>query len=89
MRVLDIRQIDVFKPIIRLAAAALVTGLIVLATSAAPKANVPDNSGALIQPSAKGVACSQYGWPHFEQNCQFDARRPNNEARIVRVIALR
>jgi len=28
-------------------------------------------------------------WPNFEQNCQFDFINPSNEARIVRVIAIK
>jgi hypothetical protein len=37
----------------------------------------------------KGTACSPLGWPHYEQNCQFDQRRSADAARVVRVIALR
>jgi hypothetical protein len=37
----------------------------------------------------KGTACSSLGWPHYEQTCQFDMRRSADEARAVRVIALR
>jgi hypothetical protein len=37
----------------------------------------------------KGAACSSLGWPHYEQACQFDMRRPADEIRAVRVIALR
>jgi hypothetical protein len=32
---------------------------------------------------------SERGWPNFEQNCQFDFINPSNEARIVRVIAIK
>jgi hypothetical protein len=35
-----------------------------------------------------GTACSTLGWPHYEQSCLFDSRRPAAEPRTVRVIAL-
>ena len=37
----------------------------------------------------KGAGCSSLGWPHYEQSCQFDNRRPAGETRTVRIIALR
>jgi hypothetical protein len=37
----------------------------------------------------KGTACSSLGWPHYEQSCQFDLRRPADDMRKVRIIALR
>jgi hypothetical protein len=37
----------------------------------------------------KGTGCSALGWPHYEQTCQFDMRRPADDMRTVRVIALR
>jgi hypothetical protein len=37
----------------------------------------------------KGTACSSLGWPNYEEGCQFDMRRPAEETRPVRVIALR
>ena len=37
----------------------------------------------------KGTACSSQGWPHYEQGCQFDMRRPADEVRTVRIVALR
>jgi hypothetical protein len=98
MHALDVQGYGMFKPIIRMAAAAIIAGLVVFATSAAPKANVPDDNRALPQASAKGdrlplhlkgAACSKHGWPNFEKNCQFDLRNPADEARTVRVIALR
>ena len=80
-------------------AAALVAGLAVFLTSGAQPANAaPQMTGALHQPSIKGdrlpprlwgAACSSRGWPHYEQACQFDLRRPGDEAQTVRVIALR
>ena len=86
------------KPIISMAVAAAIAGLFVVATAAAPKANIPDNTPPPPQASAKGdrlplhlkgTACSQHGWPDFERKCQFDLRRAANEAQTVRVIALR
>jgi hypothetical protein len=94
----DIQMNEMFKPIISMAIAAAIAGLIVLATFAAPKANAADVKRALPQAFAKGdrlpaamkgAACSQHGWPNYEQSCQFDLRRPANEARTVRLIALR
>ena len=98
MRLSDLQRNDVSQPIIKMAAAAVIAGLVVFATSATPKANVPDADRALPQAFAKtdrlavsvrGTVCSQRGWPNFEQSCQFDLRRPANAARTVRVIALR
>jgi hypothetical protein len=37
----------------------------------------------------KGAPCSAFGWPDYERKCQFDMRRPADERRTVRVIALR
>jgi len=81
------------------AAAALVAGLAVVLTSVAPAARAePLVNATLPQPHAKvdrlrvvakGSACSSRGWPHYEPSCQFDLRRPANEIRTVRIIALR
>jgi hypothetical protein len=38
----------------------------------------------LAEPAA---ACAQ-GWPHYEQNCLRDSRRPNGQARVARVVAM-
>lgn len=38
---------------------------------------------------ARGSACSLQGWPNYEQECQFDMRRPADDTRTVRVISLR
>jgi hypothetical protein len=98
MNVLDFQRTEMFKPIIRMATAAAIAGLIVFATSAAPKANVPEVADALpallvksdrLPLPVKGAACSKHGWPNFEQSCQFDLRKPANEALTVRVLALR
>jgi hypothetical protein len=89
-----------FKPIVRMAAAALVAGAVALAITAAPAANgaavaqeakqvqTPAKADRLRVP-VKGTACSVHAWPNFEPKCQFDAREPAGEARTVRVIALR
>lgn len=87
------------KSITAIAAAALLASLAVFLTSGAQSANAaPQATGAPDQPSIKGdrllrnlkgAACSSRGWPHYEQNCQFDLRRPGDEAQTVRVIALR
>jgi hypothetical protein len=98
MHMSDIQVNEMSKPIITMAIAAAIAGLIVLATFAAPKANAAGVKRALPQAFAKsdplpapmkGAACSQHGWPNYEQSCQFDLRRAANEARTVRVIALR
>jgi len=84
---------------VAMAAAVVVAGLAVFLTSGAQSANAaPQMTGALHQPSVKGdrlprnlkgAACSSRGWPHYEKACQFDLRRPADEAQTVRVIALR
>jgi hypothetical protein len=92
----------VSKPIIRMAAAALVAGAIAFAITAAPAANdfAATQAQATEQPltvakanylrvPVKGTACSAHAWPNFEPKCQFDLREPADEARTVRVIALR
>jgi uncharacterized membrane protein len=91
-----------FRPIIRMAAAALVASAIAFAITVAPAANdhqaKPDHEtnqahafakADRLRVTVKGVACSQHGWPNYEPKCQFDVREPAGEARTVRVIALR
>lgn len=86
----------VFKPIIKIAVAATIAGVVVFLTTLAPKAN--EDTRALPQASAKGdrlplavkgAACSTHGWPDFERRCQFDFRQPANEGQKVRIVALR
>jgi hypothetical protein len=98
MNVLDLQRNETFKPIIRMATAAAIAGLIVFAASAAPKADVPEVADALpalvtkgdrLPVPVKGAACSKHGWPDLERSCQFDLRKPANEALTVRVLALR
>jgi hypothetical protein len=81
---------NIRMPIMKMAAAALVAGLIVFVTAGAPKVNDANASANAERPTvaAKGSACSLQGWPNFERNCQFDLRKPENEARKVRVLAL-
>jgi len=91
-----------FRPIIRMAAAAVVAGAIAFAITVAPAANdhqakrghETNQSHAFakadrLRVPLKGAACSQHGWPNYEPKCQFDGREPVGKARIVRVIALR
>ena len=79
------------------AVAALVASLAVFLTSIPPEAEAASRvSDAFSQLHAKGeralvqgAACSPQGWPYYKQICQFDLRKPANEARTVRIIALR
>jgi hypothetical protein len=63
----------------------------VLEVKAAPQTNAAVHQSKkgdrLVIP--RGAACSALGWPHYEQSCQFDMRRPADDRRIIRVIALR
>jgi hypothetical protein len=80
-------------------AAAFVAGLAAFLTSTAQEANAEPQvtvapqhlaiKGDRLAQSPKGAACSSRGWPNYEQACQFDVRRPGDEAKTVRVIALR
>ena len=92
-----------FKPIIRIAAAALAAGAIAFAITVAPAAHdraknhhVATQATLLPYPKPdrhrvpiRGAACSLRGWPDFEPKCQFDVREAAGDARTVRVIALR
>jgi hypothetical protein len=92
-----------FKPIIRMATAAFVAGVIAFAITFAPAANGLDEAKQSqdtpqAQPFAKadrlavplkGSECSLHGWPNFEPKCQFDFRESAGTARTIRVIALR
>jgi hypothetical protein len=98
MRTRDIRTNKGFKPIIKIAIAAGIAGVVVFLTTLAPQAHAPVETRALPQASSKGdrlplavkgTACSKHGWPDFEQRCQFDFRKPANEGRKIRIIALR
>ena len=81
------------------AAAALVAGVTVFLTPAAPDARAELKVQSTVNPPlakddhlpvrVTGPACSLRGWPHYEQSCLFDSRHPADEMRKVRVIALR
>ena len=92
-----------FKPIIRMTAATFVAGAVAFAITIAPAAHVragnsyaakqapplPYAKADRLRVPARGAACSLHGWPSFEPKCQFDVREAADEARTVRVIALR
>lgn len=93
---MQIQENRMFKPLAKVAFAAAIAGLFVFATAATPKANASVDTLPQATATADrlplqgaGTACSQHGWPHYEQRCQFDLRKPANNARTVRVIALR
>ena len=90
MQVFAAQRNAIFKPVMEVAAAALVAGLVVFVTAGAPKANDADASARAdrLTVAVKGSACSLQGWPYFERSCQFDRRKPANEARSVRILAL-
>jgi len=98
MRAPDIQINRGFRPIIKIAVAAGVAGVVVFLTILAAQENAPVDTLALPQASTKGdrlplavkgAACSKNGWPDFEQRCQFDFRKPANELHEVRIVALR
>jgi hypothetical protein len=98
MRIRDLQGARLLNPIIKIAVAATIAGAVVFLTTAAPKANAPEDTDALPLASVKGdrlplvtrgTACSKHGWPNFEHRCQFDFRQPTHETQTVRVIALR
>ena len=84
--------------VIAAAALALCSSLMLVALVAAPAATaeaqdnvtyVTHGKADRLDASRKGVACSERGWPHYEQQCLFDRTRANNEAGSIRVIAIR
>jgi len=98
MRIRGIQMNSAFKPIIKIAVAAAIAGVVVFATTLAPRANSLGDAGAQPQTSIKGdrltlalkgAACSTHGWPDFERSCQFDLRTSANEGQKVRIISLR
>ena len=54
-----------------------------------PALHQPQAKGNRLPVLIKGTACSSRGWPHYEQGCQFDMRRPADEVRTVRIVTLR
>jgi hypothetical protein len=89
----------VARSVTLVAAIVLVVAQAAFLTPVVPEAKAePQVSGATHQPHpkgdrlaapGKGAACSSRGWPHYEQSCQFDRRKPASEAPTVRVISLR
>jgi hypothetical protein len=83
------------KSIMLVAAAVLVAGIAAFSTAAVPEANarslvvVPHAKGDRLPTRVRGPACSLRSWPYYDRDCQFDLRRPANEAGVVRLIALR
>src|ERR1700692_1242296 len=87
------------KSVTAMAAAVLLAGLAVFFASLVPEARAEtqvagplhqsDGKGDRLPALVMGAECSSQGWPHYEQGCQFDLRRPAHEARMVRIIALR
>lgn len=86
------------KNLSAVAVAAMLAGLTVALTSAAPQALAePLAEARAHQPAAKagrlpvrltGADCSAGAWP-YDRSCQFDHRHAADEARAVRIIALR
>jgi len=90
------------NPILRMATATVVAGVIAFAVTAAPATNISASAPSQVvaathlfgkadrlRVAVKGTACSQQAWPNFEPRCQLDSREPAGEDRTVRVIALR
>ena len=83
------------KSITLVAAAVLVAGFAALSPPAVPEANakslvvLPHAKGDRLPVRVRGPACSLRSWPYYDRDCQFDLRRPANEAGAVRLIALR
>ena len=76
------------------AVAGLMAGLAVLSMSAIPEAKAKPQlavaaKGDKLPMRVRGTACSTRSWPYYDQNCQFDLRRPANAAGEVRLIGLR
>ena len=97
-RPFNARQTTTIATVGAVAAAALIAGVAVLLTGVPEVKAEPQAKIAGMEISAKadrlpvlikGAACSALGWPHYERNCQFDTRRPADEMRAVRIIALR
>jgi hypothetical protein len=68
----------------------LTAGLIVVLTPAIPDAHVAVERAIRVHLPviAKGPACSQRGWPNYEQSCLFDQRGSAEQAGKVRVVDL-
>jgi hypothetical protein len=83
------------KSVTLVAAAVLVAGVAAFSTSAVPEASakslivLPHAKGDRLPVRVRGSSCSVRSWPYYDRGCQFDLRRPANEAGTVRLIALR
>ena len=83
------------KSVTIVAAAVLVAGFAAFSTAAVPEANarslvvLPHAKGDRLPMRVRGPACSLRSWPYYDRDCQFDLRKPANEAGTVRLIALR
>ena len=76
------------------AVAGLMASLAALTMSAIPEAKAKSQlavaaKGDKLPMRVRGTACSLRSWPYYEQNCQFDLRRPANAAGEVRLIGIR
>jgi hypothetical protein len=72
---------------------ASLTGLLVTIAPAKAAPQIQDAvqrhmKGDRLPMRPTGAACSSYGWPHYEQSCQFDLSRSADAVRTVRVLDL-
>ena len=51
------------------------------------QANAVNTEKKAPVPAAPSTTCTQ-GWPHYDQNCLRDSRRPNGKARVARIVAI-
>jgi hypothetical protein len=82
-----------------IAGATIVATLMASLTATVPMFNSATSADAgIMSPGAKGdrmpartqgTACSDLGWPHYEQRCIFDRSKPAGEVSTVRVISFR
>ena len=86
---------NVAQSISAIACAIIAATLLVPLTATVPIAKaetgivLSDVKGDRLALRTQGGACSDLGWPHYEQHCIFDRSRPADELRTVRVISLR
>jgi hypothetical protein len=89
-----------FSPIkcklIAVVGAAALASLIAVSVALAPPATAAQTQdtvqshtkGDRLPMRSTGSACSSFGWPNYEQSCQFDLSRSSDAARTVRVLDL-
>ena len=92
-------QITTVASVSAIVAASTFVGLAVFLLSGVPAAKAEAETRVTVQQApaedirlpvfVKGAACSSLGWPNYEPSCQFDMRRPGDEMRTVRIVALR